>query len=203
MINSEKNSLAHQNNAIRDLLANHSIDAQLESVDLGSSSQSMDELSQLGTVAVDIRYDPDLEQERTYIDLSDFSDMMWTSDETSTDAGRSAKRPARQVPVAGDSWAALDFILALEYPCRSHVKHHAINPHIEVPTACAIGAFHGHALTMTAAVYESSQPPPTTKSETLGDNVPNQKGLDPSTANKWQLPHSEIDKYALSILGFA
>ena len=109
-------------------------------------------------------------------------------DETSADE-RSPKRPARHPPVAGDSVAALDFILALEWPCQEHIKHHAINPEAKVPEACAVGKFHGHALTATAAVYQSSLPP-----RPISEDKPNQNVPHPSTSNKWQLPHSEIDK---------
>ena len=200
LVHSEKNTLAHQNNAIRELLASQSLDVQLDSVNLSSSSQPSEELSQLGALAVDIRFDPDLGQDRTFLDFPDFSDMVWTSDETSTDEGQ-PKRPARHAPVAGDSWAALDFVLALEWPCREHIKHHAINPEAKVPEACAIGQFHGHALTATAAVYQSAQPPTNSdrsQGSAMPDSIPNQAGLDPSTAGKWQLPHSEIDKYDMT-----
>ena len=194
MVNSEKNTLAHQNNAIREFLAKQSLDLHLNSMDLSSSSQPSDELSQLGGAAVDIRFDPDLKHERTYLDFSDISDMMWNSDETSKDERQPRWQP-RHSPVAGDSWAALDFVLALEWPCREHVKHHAINPEATVPAACAAGNFHGHALTVTAAVYQSAQPPPPKKGDKLSSGIPNQYGLHPSTMDKWQLPHSEIDKY--------
>ena len=196
LINSEKNTLAHQNNAIKEFLASQSLDVQLDSITLSSSSHPSDELSQLGGAIVDIRFDPDLGEERTFLDLPDISDMIWSSDDTST--GGQPKRPARHTPVTGDSWAALDFILALEWPCREHIKHHGINPNAKVPEACSVGKFHGHALTATAAVYQSSILAPNAgqdKSNVLSDNIPNQYGLHPSTAQKWQLPHSEIDKY--------
>ena len=78
-INTEKNTLAHQNNAMRELLASHSLDLQLGSIDLSSSSQPIDELSQLGGAMVDIRFDPEIGHDRTFLDLLDLSDMAWTS----------------------------------------------------------------------------------------------------------------------------
>lgn len=112
-------------------------------------------------------------------------------DETSADERRQ-KRPARHAPVTGNSGAALDFILALEWPCREHIKHHAINPDVKVPEACAVGKFHGHALTATAAVYQSSLPPTNIVSSLpLNDDNATHSGPHQS---KWQLPHSEIDK---------
>ena len=187
-MNSEKNVLAHQNSAIREFLASQSLDVQLDSIDLSSSSQLSDELSQLGGAMLDIRFDQDMGHERVFLDFPDMSDIAWTSDETTTEE-RQPQRPAHHAPVAGDSWAALDFILALEWPCREHVAHHAINPAAKVPEACDVGKFHGHALTATAAVYQSSLPPPHTT------DAVDQHGLHPSVGEKWQLPHSEIDKY--------
>lgn len=196
LVHAEKNSLAHQNNAIREFLMSQSLDIQLDSIDLSSSSQPSDDLSQLGSGMIDVRMDPDVGHERTFIDFSDIPDMLWTSSETSTESNQPTK-PERHEPVGGDSWAALDFILALEWPCREHIAHHAINPEAKVPEACAVGLFHGHALTATAAVYQSAHAPPA-PGKVLSDNVPNQKGLDPSTMAHWQLPHSEIDKYGMS-----
>jgi hypothetical protein len=116
LIHSEKNSLAHQNQAMRDLLASRSLDYQIDNLNLSSSSQPSDELSHLGSASVDIRFDADIGHERTFLDFADL-DMTWTSDETTSGEERDEK------PVHGDSWAALDFILALEWPCREHVKH--------------------------------------------------------------------------------
>ena len=202
VVNSEKNALAHQNNAMRDLLASHSLDSHLESFNLSSSSQPSDELSLLGGAGIDIRFDEDIGQERVFIDWPD--DMAWTSDETSASASASAEeqpqqplRQQRHGPVAGDSWAALDFILALEWPCKDHIKHHAINPNAKTPEACSVGKFHGHALVTTAAVFQSANAPaaPGETSATTGTiPAPTQHGLHPSSLDKWQLPHSEIDK---------
>ena len=194
LINSEKNTLAHQNSAMRDFLMKQSLEVQLDNVNLSSSSQPSDDLSQLGGAIVDIRFDPEIGHERTFLDFVDMSDMIWTSDETSSEG--QPRKPTRHAPVTGNSSAALDFILALEWPCQAHIKHHAVNPDVKIPEACAVGGFHGHALTATAAVYQSSLPPPASSHEGAkhSHNMPNQHGLQPSSPDKWQLPHSEIDK---------
>lgn len=78
-INSEKNAMAHQNVAMRELLASQSLDFRLDSINLSSSSQTEDELSQLGGAMVDIRFDPEMGHERTFLDVFDISNMNWTS----------------------------------------------------------------------------------------------------------------------------
>ncbi|KAK0259238.1 hypothetical protein B0A54_12366 [Friedmanniomyces endolithicus] len=196
IVNSDKNTLAHQNEEIRAVLAAHSIDTQLEVMNLAPSPEG---LSMLGDARIDIRYDPAIGHERVFMDFDDMPDIAWTSSDTSRagDVPDQPRRPARDTPVQGDSWAALDFILALEWPCREHVAHHAINPNAVVPKACDVGGFHGHALTATQAVYQSALPPPKTSHEQadlLGSLMPMQNGLHSSTLMHWQLPHSEIDK---------
>ena len=198
LVNTERNSLAHQNNAMKELLASNSLDSHFESFSLSTSSQPSDELSQLGGAAIDIRFDDEIGQDRVFIDWPD--DMNWTSDETVSIEGQ-APRPARHAPVTGDSWAALDFILALEWPCQTHVKHQSINPNAKTPEACAVGQFHGHALVTTAAVFQSALPPSgSSAGSTAVSSVhtPAQPGLDPASSDKWQLPHSEIDKCGFS-----
>ena len=188
VVNTERNTLSHQNNAMRELLASYSLDSHLESFNLSSSSQPSDELSLLGGAAIDIRFDEDIGQERVFLDWPD--DMAWTSDETSAEERpQESLRTQRHAPVTGDSWAALDFILALEWPCKDHIKHHSLNPKAKTPDACAVGQFHGHALVTTAAVFQSAQPP---LAPSAGS--PYQHGLHPSSIDKWQMPHSEIDK---------
>lgn len=180
---------------MRTFLASQSLDEPLGSVDLSSSSVSSEDLSLLGSAEIDIRFDPEIGHERTFMDLY-MPDMTWPPSETSP-AQEPFKQPAQNTPVKGDSWAALDFILALEYPCRDHIKHHGINPNAQIPKACEIGQFHGHALTATKSVYQSALPPPSASHEhsaLLGSTMPMQYGLHPSTSDKWQLPHSEIDK---------
>ena len=180
---------------MRDLLASHSLVSHLDSFSLSSSSQPGNELSLLGGAAVDIRFDEQIGQERVFLDWPD--EMAWTSDETSTDEPPQSARLQRHAPVTGDSWAALDFILALEWPCKDHIKHHSINPNAKIPEACDVGKFHGHALVTTAAVFQSALPPTessagSTNPSSVGS--PYQHGLHPSSMDKWQLPHSEIDK---------
>ncbi|KAK3691302.1 hypothetical protein LTR37_018708 [Vermiconidia calcicola] len=193
MVNNEKNILAQQNQAMKELLASKSLDIHLNLMDLSSSSQLSDGLSHLGGAMVDIGYDPEIGQERTILD---FDDMFWSSDETSAEDRQLARR-ARYAPVPGNSWAALDFILALEWPCREHIKHAHINPNANVQVACAQGGFHGHALTATAAVYQCSLPCSNrrhARTNRPGDSDPAENGLHLAPQEKWQLPHSEIEK---------
>ncbi|KAK3117013.1 hypothetical protein LTR53_002034 [Teratosphaeriaceae sp. CCFEE 6253] len=195
MVSSDKNSLAHENGKIRAVLAAHSIDTQVDVMSLSTPA----DLSSLGSTAVDIRFDPQIGQERVFLDFDESMEDAWTSSDTSQVRNDSdqAGLSALKNPVVGDSWAALDFILALEWPCRDHVKHHAINPDANVPKACDVGGFHGHALTTTQAVYQSALPPSGISHERAaiaGSEMPMQNGLHPSTMVKWQLPHSEIDK---------
>ena len=133
------------------------------------------------------------------MDFDGIAGMTWTSSDNSQVGERQdqARRQTQHAEIKGDSWAALDFILTLEWPCRDHVKHHAINPDANVPKACDVGGFHGHALTATKAVYQSALPPEGTSHERAqipGSLAPMQNGLHPSTSENWQLPHSEIDK---------
>ncbi|KAK5165562.1 uncharacterized protein LTR77_009091 [Saxophila tyrrhenica] len=193
LINNEKTTLEHQNKAMRELLASKSLDVGFDTMNLSNSSYSGDGLSQLGGAAVDIRFDPVMGHERTFLDFDDV-DMMWTSDETTSGSEREGKRQVRDSPVAGDSWAALDFILALEWPCREHIHHSSINPNIKVPEACSIADLHGHALTATAAVYQSSLPPSTHGHEHARAASHSHGGQHSTQPGKWQLPHCEIDK---------
>lgn len=190
MINTEKTVLMHQNQAIKEFLASQSLDVQLESMDLSTSSVLNEDLPLLCNASVDIRFDPEIGQERTFLDFDeDMLDSIWTSTDASlSEEQPPTQRPARHAPVKGDSWAALDFILALEWPCQAHVHHHGINPQAATPKACEVGGFHGHSMTGMNMVYNSAMSPTpellsNTKATISGD-----------TAKKWQLPHSEIDK---------
>lgn len=206
IINSERNALAHENEKIKALLTQHSIDAGLKSFSFSGPS-STDDLSMLGSAAIDIRYDSEIGQERVFMDLDDmdFDDMIdfsWTSDDSHQNEEQTKQR-ARHPPVKGDSWAALDFILALEWPCRDHIRHYGINPEAKIPKACDIGQFHGHALTAINAVYSSALPPPQTSHahSSLGAALQPQDDQPPETMGKWQLPHSEIDKHVFHVTG--
>lgn len=194
LVNSEKNNLAHQNEAIKAFLATQSPDVQPESVNLGSPPAPTEDLSSLGGAWIDIRFDPEVGHERTFIDV-DLPDVTCPSGNV-VRSRQPSRRPTRQGPVQGDSWAALDFILALEWPCQGHIKH-AINPDAFVPIACETSGLHGHALTATQAVYQSARPPPSTQhecSQCVCSMTPVQQDLDSTIRDKWQLPHSEIDK---------
>ncbi len=197
IVNSEKNALAHQNNAIREFLAEQSLDSTLETANLGPSPQPSEDLSSLGGAAVDYRFDPEIGSERWFLDLPDLS---WTSSSASAADSPPKEQLERHAPVTGDSWAALDFIMALEWPCRLHIYHRGISPNTNVPKACEVGEFHGHALTATQAVFQSAQAFPKAgdeNSEWTHYNI--MGGLHPNTADSWVLPHSEIDKYEQSL----
>ena len=197
VVHNEKNMLARQNKAIRDFLASQSIDVQLDSVNLAGANTAKDDLNTLGGATVDIRYDSDLGHDRTFLDLADFSsDMVWTSESSVGDETLSGL-PVSQSPVQGNSRAALDFILALEWPCKDHISHAGINPGVEVPVPTDPEHVHGHALTTTAAVFQSALPPWNTNGEDTPQHLsvpnPGQNGHQASPG-KWLLPHAEIDK---------
>lgn len=191
---SQKNALAHQNKAMRGLLASHSVEYQLESTSLDAPAE---ELSQLGGANLDVRFDPDIGHQRTFLDLPDTNEMDWTSSSNAGSASQSATPPAAPATttvarklVKGDSWAAVEFILALEWPCQGHIPHPHINPEAKSMVADKEGGYHGHALTATASVYGSALP--AQKGPLPNGNLPN--GTQPQSEEKWQLPHSEIDK---------
>lgn len=102
LINSEKNNLAHQNEAIKSLLATHSIESHMDVMTFNSSSASED-LSMLGSAGIDIRYDPVIDHERVFMDIGEVAE----TDGTFSDAyqpGGQPKRVARGCAVKGDSW---------------------------------------------------------------------------------------------------
>lgn len=182
---------------MRSLISQSSVDAQLSTMDLDAVPLQQG-MSPLGNVPVGTHFDSQIGQDRVFVG---FEDWLEAGESSASEASQNlykmpgtAKRPARHVPVKGDSWAALDFILALEWPCRDHIKHPRLNPNAAVPKACEVGGFHGHALTVTHAVYQSSVPVQTEQSASSGLAVPPSNGLDPASAESWELPHSEIDK---------
>lgn len=199
-VNTEKTTLAQQNKAMREVLASQSLGAHLDSMDLSApTTGAAGSISVAGPSAmVNKRYDDQMEQERWFLDQLGAEDMQWTS----SDASGEGSEPPPPAPIAGDSWAALDFILALEHPCREHVHHHAIAPNGMRP---APGELNGHSLTTTAAVFASAQPPLQSAHDQHANSQPSaaveyssathnhfdSKGKAPS---KWHLPHSEIDK---------
>lgn len=125
--NYEKTKLQHQNRAMRELLSSRSLNYQLNTLDIGSETlETESEPSGMGAAEVDVRYDPQVGHERTFLDLMDV-DFGWSSSDgaTSGEEGQILRDP-HEPPVTGDSWAALDFILALEWPCKDHVHHPTI-----------------------------------------------------------------------------
>lgn len=157
---------------MKELLASQSLGAQLDSIDLSSQASSANTMNG----AVNMRYDEQIASDRWFVDFLGSDDMQWTSSETS---GFESQEQSARTPVTGDSWAALDFILALEYPCRNHVHHPQINPEAWTPDQ---GDMHGHAMTTTAAVLAGAQ------------RSPPLEGQSSKKPDKWLLPHTEIDK---------
>lgn len=156
-------------------------------------AETGDGLSDPGGAMLDIRWDNDVAQERIFLKPPELPELVSTTSATpKTDSGQ-ADRPVRHAPVAGDSWAALDFILALEWPCKDHIKHYVIDPEGKVP-ASEREVDSDHALTMSAAVYQSAQPFPSGFPSTPKQNTLSHQGLQSDSAPGWYLPHSEIDK---------
>ncbi|KAK4892951.1 hypothetical protein LTR27_008679 [Elasticomyces elasticus] len=187
IVNSEKSSLVQENEAMRALLATHPVETRLDATQL---STSFEDVNSTGSSMVDVRYDSVIAHERVFLDFGNTLETSWppatTSQSwTSTPPGQSTAKSTE----TGDAWAALDFILALEWPCRDHVKHNVINPTAKIPKACDVGGFHGHALTTTQAVYQHALPVSGTSQVQSDNDDPH-----PSTSQGWHLPHSEIDK---------
>lgn len=100
MVNSEKNALQHQNKAIKDFLAKQSIDTAISAINLNDISPLDDEMSYLGGATLDFRIDPDLGQERIFLDMLDMPEVIWTSSETTSTDESTGKHLARHAPVA-------------------------------------------------------------------------------------------------------
>ncbi|OTA22609.1 hypothetical protein BTJ68_14675 [Hortaea werneckii EXF-2000] len=114
--------------------------------------------------------------ERTFLDVEE--------DYTDSNSGKEALKSLPSIPNSlGDStesWKALDFILALEWPCRNHIHHHAINPlPAQNGVESASEPSHNHALTATQTVYSCALSPP--PSHAAGKTM------------RWHLPYSEIE----------
>lgn len=170
---------------MRELLASHSLQFRPEnSLNVTSDAKAAEEAAIVPRSAtVDVRLDPDTGHKRTFVDWSEFESKVWTNSESLTTEQTHPTPPARIQSVPGDSWAALDFILALEHVCQGHMVHPHINPNAVSCDACSEFGLHGHALTGTAKVYQSALPPQ------QGD-----RSYEQDSRAKWQLPHSEIDK---------
>ncbi|KAI7082510.1 hypothetical protein KC356_g8308 [Hortaea werneckii] len=178
VVNNEKDVLEHQNQAMKGFLASHNLDEGSANNHVHSSSGSRSDPSTARSDAtVDVRYDTEVGHERTFLDVEE--------DCTDSNAGKEASNslPSRSDSLddSTESWKALDFILALEWPCRDHVHHHAINP---LPAQNGGGTAsepsHNHALTATQTVYSCALEP---SSSHLARKTP-----------AWHLPHSEIEK---------
>nr|POE72049.1 hypothetical protein CFP56_11925 [Quercus suber] len=193
----EKIAIEKQNDQIKELLAQHSLEARLESTSLASADvlAQKDDGGSLGAGAVlSVRFDPEISQKRTFLDF-EMDDVVQTATDTSTsEASVEPRRKSdNKSPVKGDTAAALDFILALEWPCERHSAHEGL----QVDSGgCVVQELdlHHHALSTTNAVFQSALPigqhhaqqPP---AGTLETDLTQQTGQ-----QKWYLPHSEIDK---------
>ncbi|RMY67634.1 hypothetical protein D0863_07660 [Hortaea werneckii] len=191
VVNSEKCVLKHQNEAMKGFIAGHNLDEGSANKHFHISSASQGDSSSLGSdAAINVRFDPKIgksilsrfedvstSHERTFLDLeTDHADLAPSNKE-------SQKLRDRPDSPAGNmsSWEALDFILALEWPCRNHIHHHAINPLSARKDAETSNASPNHALTATQTVYSCAFEP--VHSQAAG-----------RTSGR-HLPYSEIEKY--------
>ncbi|KAI6843494.1 hypothetical protein KC332_g3903 [Hortaea werneckii] len=178
VVNSEKCVLEHQNQAMKGFLAGHDLDEGSTNKHFDISFASRGDPSTIRSDAtVDVRFDADIGRERTFLDLEKVH--------TDSTPGREAlqRLPSRSDnrDDSTDSWEALDFILALEWPCRDHVHHHAINPlPAQDGVETASGPSQNHALTATQTVYSCALEP--SPSHAAGKT------------SEWHLPYSEIEK---------
>jgi hypothetical protein len=99
------------------------------------------------------------------------------------------QRPAGDV--VGDTWDAIDFVLALERPCREHV---AIPSHLSNQENCD-PSLHidsdGHALTMTSAVYA--------RTVKLPHHWPGHEGDIENASTYGYVPSFELERYERSV----
>ncbi|KAI7254195.1 hypothetical protein KC343_g5801 [Hortaea werneckii] len=178
VVDSEKCVLEHQNQAMKGFLAGHDLDEGSANKHFDISFASRGDPSTIRSDAtVDVRFDAEVGRERTFLDVEE--------DHTNSSPGREALQMLPSRPNNRDdsteSWKALDFILALEWPCRDHIHHHAINP---LPAQnrgeTAPGPSQNHALTATQTVYSCALEP--SPSQAAGKT------------SEWHLPYSEIEK---------
>ncbi|RMX89031.1 hypothetical protein D0869_01166 [Hortaea werneckii] len=178
VVNSEKCVLKHQNEAMKGFIAGHNLDEGSANKHFHISSASQGDSSSLGSdAAIDVRFDPKIGHERTFLDLeTDHADLAPSNKE-------SQKLRNRPDSPAGNmsSWEALDFILALEWPCRNHIHHHAIKPLSARKDAETSNASPNHALTASQTVYSCALEP------SYYSQTSERKSY-------WHLPYSEIEK---------
>ncbi|RMX87805.1 hypothetical protein D0869_02084 [Hortaea werneckii] len=177
VVNNEKCVLEHQNQAMKNFLAGHNLDegSANKHFDISSASKG-DSSSQGSDAAIDVRFDLKIGHERTFLDFeTDHADLT-PSNQESPNLQNRPNSPADNM----SSWEALDFILALEWPCREHVHHHAINPLSAHKDAETIAPSQNHALTATQTVYSCALEPSYSQTAERKSN--------------WHLPYSEIEK---------
>ncbi|KAI6819473.1 hypothetical protein KC340_g6241 [Hortaea werneckii] len=125
VVNSEKGVLEHQNQAMKGFLASHNLDEGSANNHVDSSSGSRSDPSTIRSDAtVDVRYDTEVGHERTFLDVEEG----YADSNAGKEASNSLPDRADSLEDSTESWKALDFILALEWPCQNHIHHHAINP---------------------------------------------------------------------------
>lgn len=165
---SERLALAEQNDRLRNMLSLPSqseVSPFLTAQDIGWDGSG-----------VYVQHDDIMDHERIFVEQPP-----GTSTQTLLNpAAKHTSSEAQQPSLEQDSWAALDFILSLEWPCRHHVQH-SITETDPPAKPCGDG-INGHAMTRTAAVLAAT---------TLR---PAPDGIDSAILQKWQIPHSEIDK---------
>nr|POE51869.1 hypothetical protein CFP56_26076 [Quercus suber] len=177
---SERLAIEQQNDTIKELLGQHSLNARLDSMSFaGANIIAEEDLSDYWNrgAVLDVRYDPEISHERTFLDFQ-MQDVVQTATNTSTsETSMGPQRLENSVaPVKGDTAAALDFILALEWPCSGHSTHEGLR--IESST-CVIPdlGMEGHAFSTTNAVFQSALPIGQDRSkqapaQPLGNNLP-------------------------------
>ncbi|GAB1732829.1 hypothetical protein NU195Hw_Modified_440t1 [Hortaea werneckii] len=177
VVNSEKYVLEHQNQAMKGFLAAHNLYEGSANKHFDISSSSRQDSSNISSDAtIDVRFDAEVGHERTFLDFA--TDRSGSN--TGNEGSQKLRNPPNSSPDDRESWEALDFILALEWPCRNHIHHHAINP-LSVPSSAeAAKPSHNHALTATQTVYSCALEP--------SPSHPRKK------SPEWHLPYSEIEK---------
>ncbi|OQO05641.1 hypothetical protein B0A48_09733 [Cryoendolithus antarcticus] len=174
----EKTKLARENAELRALLESCSTDVRPPLTQEVSVDPREAQSNDIDMADVDIHFDPIMHAERTFVAFP--ATQHSTASSSSTVPSVSAPEP--------DSWVALDFILALEHPCRGHIQHPGIAPDAHRHEACEIIGIQGHALTTTSAVLASAQ------SSTEANDLPNHCELKADVKERWRIPYAEVEK---------
>lgn len=145
--------------------------------------------SALGNATVAVRLDKSLGKERTFLDFD-------TSLENSASTSTVGNEDVTTTHLS--SSAALDFILALEWPCRDHHAHDgfgqfATMPPVQSSSEDGESELHGHSMTMTAAVYHSMRPAHSSAAESGSAMIGSPADANNATT-EWCIDDSEIDK---------